>query len=273
MSWIRWGIEKAADVMVDFILDKFREKPNSKIEGIKKHIIEVIENKENQGVVVAKSKIQDFNTKSILYVKPGEEAVFINDGEIVGVLSEGKHTLDTANYPFISSMISIISGNQRIHSSSLYFIRTAVSQPLDWGTSLQIRDPVQLISTRVMCRGVYRICIVDSRKFIRYFLGNGWERLEQKELSHLLQDEIRQFIKAYLTECIKTSNEEILGISSKQQILSMELEKIIKYRYIQYGFIIDSFSIAGMNILEENRDRHIIEEAYRKKRVEAIKKE
>ncbi len=49
-------------------------------------IREVIKNTVNQNTIIAKSQIQDFNTKSILFVMPGEEAVFINDGEIVGIL-------------------------------------------------------------------------------------------------------------------------------------------------------------------------------------------
>lgn len=80
-------------------------------------IREVIKNTVNQNTIIAKSQIQDFNTKSILFVMPGEEAVFINDGEIVGILSEGKQVLDTLNYPFLSDMISMISGKQRIHCS------------------------------------------------------------------------------------------------------------------------------------------------------------
>lgn len=274
MGWKTWGLEKAADILVDTIFNKFKStKDSTSNNSAGKHIREVIKNEENQNTILVKSKIQDFNTKSILFVMPGEEAVFINNGKIAGILSEGKHVLDTSNYPFLSDMISLISGKLRIHCSSIYFIRTTVSQPLDWGTSLQVRDPLQLISTRVMCRGIYKIQIVNSKNFINYFIGNGWERLERQEFPHLLQGEITQFIKSYLTEYIMTSNVEILGIISKQQILSTKLENILKNKYVQYGFKIVSFSIAGMDILEENPNRKIIEEAYGKKRVAEIKKD
>lgn len=273
MGWKVWGLEKIADIIVDAILEKSKLKKGSVFNKPNdRNIREVIKNTENQNTIIAKSQIQDFNTKSILFVMPGEEAVFINDGEIVGILSEGKHVLDTLNYPFLSDMISLISGKQRIHCSSLYFVRSTISQPLDWGTSLQVRDPLQLISTRVMCRGVYRIQIVNSKNLIKYFIGNGWERLEQQEFSHLIQGEIIQFVKAYLTEYIMKRNEEILGINSEQRSLSIELGELIKNKYIQYGFKIVSFSVIGMDILERDSNRKNIEETYMQKRIAEIKK-
>ena len=184
MDWKEWALEKAVNILVDTVFNKSKSTDDSANKSSTgRHIREVIRNEENQDIIIVKSKTQDFNTKSILFVMPGEEAVFINDGKIAGILQEGKHVLDTLNYPFLSDMISLISGKQRIHCSSLYYIRTTVSQPLDWGTSLQVRDPIQLISTRVMCRGVYRIQIINTKNFIRYFIGNGWERLEQQEFS------------------------------------------------------------------------------------------
>lgn len=273
MGWKVWGLEKIADIIVDAILEKSKLKKGSVFNKPNdRNIREVIKNTENQNTIIAKSQIQDFNTKSILFVMPGEEAVFINDGEIVGILSEGKHVLDTLNYPFLSDMISLISGKQRIHCSSLYFVRSTISQPLDWGTSLQVRDPLQLISTRVMCRGVYRIQIVNSKNLIKYFIGNGWERLEQQEFSQLIQGEIIQFVKAYLTEYIMKRNEEILGINSEQRSLSIELGELIKNKYIQYGFKIVSFSVIGMDILERDSNRKNIEETYMQKRIAEIKK-
>ena len=68
-----------------------------------------------------------------------------------------------------------------------------------------------------------------------------------------------------------TRDEEILGISSKQNELSEMLGRRIANMFIQYGIEISSFSIVGINILDGQTNREEIERAYRDKRIDEIK--
>ncbi len=273
MSWGKWILEKVAGTVYDSLIDKIKSPNSNEKKGVvyNKHIIDVIKNEGN--FVLTKSSIQDFNTKSILLVMPGEEAVFINNGKILGILTEGRHILDTFNYPFLSDAISFVTGNKRIYSSSIYFIRVAVSQSMCWGTSLQIRDPVQLIATRVMCNGIYRIKIIDSGKFLKYFIGNGAEKLDHYEFSHMLKDEILQTIKSYISEYIIRSKKEILGISSKQDFLSECIQEKVENKFDQYGIRIVSFSVVGIDVLENDPNRKEIEKTNTEKRKRQIERE
>lgn len=269
MNWKEWMIEKLADSLYDFVRKRFNSANSDKKEKILgKNIRDVIQCEGN--FVLSKSPIQDFNTKSILQVMPGEEAVFINNGKIIGVLSDGRHILNTANYPFLSDVLALSTGGKRIYSSKIYFVRKAVSQPMDWGTSIQVRDPVQLIATRVMCHGSYRIKISDSSTFVECFVGNGIDKLDYQNFSYLLKDEILQTIKANLVDYIMSANMEILGIVRKQDILSEKILKKIKNKFIQYGIEIVMFSIAGIDILENDINRVELEKEYRKKRVKEL---
>lgn len=274
MNWKKWIMKKVAGTVYDTLIDKIRSQNLHQTETVKgdsKHIIDVIKNEED--FILTKSPIQDFNTKSILLVMPGEEAVFIDNGIILGVLGEGRHILDTMNYPFLSDIISFATGKKCIYSSSIYFIRKAVSQPMCWGTSLQLRDPVQLIATRVMCNGIYRIMITDSGKFLRYFIGNGVEKLDQYRFSHMLKDEILQTIKSYLSEYIMKNKKEILGISSKQEFLSECIQQKVENKFEQYGIQIVSLSVVGIDILDNDPNRKEIEKTYAEHRMRQIEKE
>lgn len=273
MNWAEWILEKMASSIYDYFFNRDKTKKVNSDETKQqqsKHspIIDVIKNEEE--LIIVKSKAQDFNTKSVLIVMPGEKAVFINNGRIIGVLGEGRHILNTQNYSFLSDAITLITGTDRIYSSNIYFVRTAVSSPIDWGTSLQLRDPIQLISTRLMCNGTYRICIVDSERILKYFLGNGFNKINSNDLANMLKGEIIQKIKSYLTDYIITRGEEILGISCKQSELSEKLEKEISDSFIQYGIRIVSFSISRMEILDDGSNRKEIEEAYKDKRIKEI---
>lgn len=270
MDWKSWILEKVADSVWDVFVKKGDEALPRKRNHDRSHLIDIIQNEENEKTILVKSPKVDFNTKSVLIVMPGEEAVFINNGQIRAVLGEGRHVLDTMNYPFLSDMLTVLSDGKRFYSSNIYFIRKAVSQPIDWGTSIQIRDPVQLIFTRVMLRGVYRIQIVDSAKFVEYFVGNGKDILRQEEFSYLLRDEILQTIKSLVSSYIMGENEEILGISRRQQFLAERIGKNIRNMFSQYGFRISAFTISGIDILNTNPNREGIEEAYRDKRIYEI---
>lgn len=269
MSWREWIIEKTADFFYDLVRKKLGSaNSDEKKKKLIKNIRDVIQCEEN--FVLSKSSIQDFNTKSILQVMPGEEAVFIDNGKIIGVLSEGRHILDTHNYPFLSDVLAVSTGGKRVYSSKIYFVRKAISWPIEWGTSIQVRDPVQLIATRVMCRGSYRIKISNSVTFVKHFAGNGTDKLDYQDFSCLLRDEILQTIKAYLVEYIMSASKEILGIVGKQEILAEKILQKIKKKFIQYGIEIITFSIAGLDILENDINRIELEKGYINKRLKEL---
>ena len=265
MDWKEWGIGKIVDLIWEFFVGKKQSTLSNKTG---KKIIDVIKNEKGEDTILVKSPKCDFNSNSVLFVMPGEEAIFINNGKIVGKFNEGRYRLNTSNYPFLSDLITLISG-ERVFASNIYFVRKSVSCPVDWGTSLQVRDPVQRISTRVMCRGVYRIQISNSESFLKYYIGNGTETINQFEFAQLLKDEILQTIKSKLISYIFESDEEIIGIGRKQTALAEEIRKDIEDVYKEYGFKIVSFHISGMEVLSDNR-REKIEDAYSQKRVNEI---
>lgn len=265
-----WVLEKIADSVWETVFKK-GEKGETKVETHNEHhLIDVIRNEDSQNAIFLKSCRQDFNTKSVLIVMPGEEAVFVNNGQIIGILKQGRHVLDTSNYPFLSDILTVITGGKRLYNSSIYFIRKAVSQPVDWGTSIQVRDPVQFISTRVMLRGTYRIEVVNSLKFLKRFIGNGIERLDENEFTHLLQGEILQSIKTRLADFITSGNEEILAINRRQQFLADQIGREVETMFQQYGIKISAFSISGIDLFDPDANRQKIEEAYRDKRIKEI---
>lgn len=264
MDWKEWGLGKIADLLWSYLTRKNNVTDNR----VKRNIIEVIKNEESPNSVLVKSKVQDFNSNSILIVMPGEEAVFINNGRIEKKFGEGRYKLSTSNYPFLSDLIVVISG-KRIFSSNIYFIKSTISDTLDWGTSIQVRDPKQLVSTRVMCRGIYKVQISNSESFIRYCMGNGCEKLEQHEFNQLFRDEIIQTIKSKLTDYILKCNHEIIGINRYQSLWAEEIGKNIENVFVRYGFRIVSFVISGIDILNDKR-REKIEEAYCDKRTREI---
>lgn len=266
MDWKAWGLGKIVDLVWDFFVSKKQHTLSRKRE---KNIIDVIKNEGGENTILIKSPKCDFNSNSILFVMPGEEAIFVNNGEIVKIFKTGRYTLNTSNYPFLSDLVTLISG-ERIFTSNIYYVKNSVSSPIDWGTSLQVRDPVQRIVTRVMCRGVYRIQISNSVSFLKCYIGNGKAVIDQFGFAQLLKDEILQTIKSKLVSYIFESDEEIIGISRNQTALAEEIRKDMEDAYEEYGFKIVSFHISGIEVLNDSR-REKIEDIYGQKRIDKIR--
>lgn len=272
MEWAKWFGEQLIKCVFDSFFQGKRKKVDSPVAEHENAIIDVIKNSETGDSILVKSPIENFNTKSILIVMPGEEAIFVDNGQIKNTLTEGRHILSTSNYPFLRDLIKIVLDNQYIFSSRIYFIRKADSFPIDWGTNITVRDPVQLIATRILCRGSYKVRILDSEKFLKYCVGNGINKLEREDMSNLLADEILQVIKSSLSLFVQKMKQELLELVNQQNRLAEYIGERIKGKYNMYGIEINHFAITGINFLyDENRNQ--IEQAYTQKRVDEIKRQ
>lgn len=247
----------------------FRRNPNEvNFAGGSKNFSDVIKNTGDGNLLIWRQPEEDFNTNSTLIVNPGEEAIFIKNGEILQVFSNGSYELKTENYPFLSRIRNMLTGGISKYSCSVYYVRLAHSMEILWGTEspIQLRDPVQRIATSVKARGSYKIQIGNSRTFLTKLLGNSVQALDQSEIEKYFNEQFQQKIKSTLTRALKNSNEEILGICSEMDLFAEEIAPLIQEVFEEYGIKLVNFSISAMDIPEDDPNRQYLEEAYAKAR-------
>ena len=61
-------------------------------------------------VLVEKSVVENFNTKSQLIVNESQEALFYKDGRALDLFGPGRHSLNTENLPFLKKLYGAIFG-------------------------------------------------------------------------------------------------------------------------------------------------------------------
>ena len=89
----------------------FAKNPNEvNYAGGEKHFVDVIKNRSDNDTLIFRNPEEDFNHGTTLVVQPGEQAVFVNEGNIEQVFDSGTYTLTTSNYPFISRLRNALSG-------------------------------------------------------------------------------------------------------------------------------------------------------------------
>ena len=140
-------------------------------EGGHKHFVDIIKNRVGNDTLIFKNPEEDFNNGSTLVVEPGEQAVFISEGRIEEKFDPGTYTLTTENYPFVSRLRNALSGGVSSFHCVVYFVRTASSREIKWGTDTPIKvydkayaDPFTGlgVETEVRARGSYKVIIADA---------------------------------------------------------------------------------------------------------------
>lgn len=251
----------------------FDRNPNERAYvGGKKHWTDVIKNSGPGDLLIWRQPEEDFNTNSTLIVMPGEEAIFIKGGNIEQTFDSGTYKLSTENYPFISRLRNAFSGGISTFNCVVYFVRKAHSMEIFWGTDspIQVRDPVMMISTSVQARGSYKVQIDNPGKFLAKMVGNNVPFIMQGELNNYFISEFQQHIKSSLARAIRSANQEILGICAEQDILAGQIHPILQEILDDYGLKLITFTIAAIDIPENDPNRQMLEEAFAKKGVMRI---
>lgn len=233
--------------------------------GGKKHWTDVIKNSGSSDLLIWRQPEEDFNTNSTLIVMPGEAAIFVNGGVIESVFNEsGTYKLSTENYPFISRLRNAFSGGISTFNCVVYFVRTAHSMEILWGTPtpIQVRDPIHRIFCNVQARGAYKIRVADPSKFLMYMVGNNVQAVNQDDLRKYFGSQMMMYIKSYITQFINSSNAEILGICAYQIEISIIIAPFIAKTIESYGLDLVNFTIESLDIPDNDPHRMQLESAF-----------
>lgn len=237
--------------------------------GGKKHWIDIIKNSGPGDLLIWRQPEEDFNTNSKVVVMPGEVAIFVNQGNVEQVFESGTYQLSTNNYPFISRLRNSLSGGISGFNCVVYFVRTAHSAEIRWGTDtpIQVRDKVWGIRTDLRARGSYKVQVENPVKFLEKLLGNNMSYETQEGLNRYFVSEFQSKIRTIISTGVNQLNTELIGIDSKLDEFSKTLEPIIDEALQEYGMRCKNFNIAAMDI--DNEKYNAIDEA----QVEAIRKQ
>lgn len=200
---------------------------------------------------------EDFNINSTLIVQPGEEAIFVKNGLIEQVFTNGTYTLKTENYPFLSRLINMFSGGESCFNCKVFFIRVASSIELTWGTDgpIQVRDKILGVQTDLRARGAYKVVVSDSGKFLQKLIGNRIQSFSPQDIKKYFGQEFLGEIKSCISRVIIDSDQEILGISSRMTEIAKMIEPIMRQSLAEYGVELQKFVISGIDVAEDELRR------------------
>jgi membrane protease subunit (stomatin/prohibitin family) len=230
----------------------FNKNPNeAAYAGGEKHWADVIKNSGPGDLLIWRQPEEDFNTNSTIIVMPGEEAIFIKGGVIEQTFDNGTYKLSTENYPFISRLRNAFTGGISTFNCVVYFVRTAHSMEILWGTSspIQVRDKLLGIATKLRARGAYKIQIGNPQKFLTKLVGNNINVVDQQTLlDDYFANEFQGKIKSSITRALNETQTELLGIEARIDEFAETVEPFLGEVFDDYGLKLVKFSIAALDI-------------------------
>ena len=235
----------------------FKKNQNeSAFTGGKKHWADVIKNSGEGNLLIWRQPEEDFNTNSTLIVMPGEEAIFIKGGTIEQAFESGTYKLSTENYPVISRLRNAFTGGISTFNCVVYFVRTAHSQEIEWGTMSPIQYYEETFGNlNVKSYGAYKIQIGNGAKFLTKLLGNNVDFETQNGLTKYFANEFQMHIVNSFSKTLdnlKGSGKVIFETVRNTLDLADSVSPYINNILDDYGLKLISFSVASCKIQSDD---------------------
>ena len=109
-----------------------------------------------------------------LIVRPGQQAIFVNKGQIADIFEPGMYTLSTDNLPILSTLQGWPYGFDSPFKCEVYFVSTRQLTDLKWGTSnpIMLRD-ADFGPIRLRAFGTYSLRAIDAKILLTELVGGS----------------------------------------------------------------------------------------------------
>lgn len=152
--------------------------------------------------VVYKHPDQNFPFWTQLTVDTDEVALFFKDGQYVGTLGPGRHTLDTQNIPFLGALVDKFTGGN-VFISELYFVTTRALYNQTFGGPIgSMRDPELEIRVNPRAFGTYAFRVVEPNVFVAEFIGQTGATDPERAMQWV-RDQLMMGVRTTLTSLLR----------------------------------------------------------------------
>jgi membrane protease subunit (stomatin/prohibitin family) len=174
-----------------------------------------------------------------LTVRESQNAVFFYNGKACGAFGSGRHTLQTANIPLLTKILSLPWGMTSPLRAEVYFINMKVFTDLKWGT----RDPVafrdkELGLIRLRAFGVFNIRVIQPLLLINSLVGTQGI-FSTEEIGEYINRVIVSRFNDYMGENIDT----IFNLPGKYNEFANGLKLLLQNDFSKFGLALTELYI------------------------------
>lgn len=182
-----------------------------------------------------------------LIVREGQNAAFVNQGQLADVFDPGRYVLETANLPILSTLQGWKYGFSSPFKAEVYFVSTRRFTDLKWGTKnpLMLRDQ-DFGLVRLRAFGTYAIRVHDTAVLLRELVGtSGHYRTED------ITDQLRNIIVSRFADLLGESNIPALDLVSNYDELGSFMASKVRPEFNAYGLELTKLLVENVSLPAE----------------------
>lgn len=190
---------------------------------------------------------QEIQNGAQLTVRPGQVAIFVEQGQIADVFGPGMYQLETKNLPVLGNLKGWAYGFKSPFKSDVYFLNMKEFLNNKWGTHHPIWIPdSQFGQVQVRAHGHYAFKIENPVVFLTDIVGTKPRyRLED------ITEQLRGFIINQFTDLIGSLHLTVAQIASNYNEVASALSETLKEPFSKLGLTITHFTIGNIGLPEE----------------------
>ena len=179
-----------------------------------------------------------------LIVRPGQQAIFVNEGRIADVFAPGMYELKTQNLPILSTLNAWPYGFNSPFKAEVYFASTKTFTNLKWGTAnpVIVRDP-DFGVVRVRAYGNYSIRVKTPADLLQQLVStDGLFQVDE------IQDHLRNRIVTAFASWLGKSQVPLLDFAAQYSELGEQVQNGIQAEIGNLGLELTELLIENVSV-------------------------
>lgn len=216
-------------------------------------IVSVVKYDGSPDVFAWKYPDSELGTWTQLIVNESQQAILFKGGQALDVFEAGRHTLSTANIPFLEALINLPFGGQSPFSAEVWFVNKQFNLDVKWGTPspIQIQDPVYGVFVPVRSYGIFGLQIDDAKRFLVKLVGT-LPAFTKNDIVRYFRGVYVSKVKDAISTYIVEHKVGILEINMYLDELSDYLRERIAPTMADYGISLTNFYVNDISVPEDD---------------------
>jgi membrane protease subunit (stomatin/prohibitin family) len=208
----------------------------------------------SKGQIVFKWPDHNIRKFARAIVEPDAVAVFMNQGQVMGVLPPGQHTLDATELPFLGMFIDWGSSSNAF-KAEIYFVGAREYPHCRFGGRLdEVQDPQTGLIVTLRAFGEYALRVVDPTKLILNLVGTV-DVTDNEAITGWVAQQLLKVTRTTVTTQLMSGAWPILGLSMHSPDIEVAAMPATNDQLADYGLAIARFGNLDVNLDDDDNAR------------------